>query len=591
MRASAEDISSSTVRADAWTLPRTPSREPVIRAGNRKAVRGVIAYRGRHRRTPLVQLAVESRRVRRAVMVLIGVLFLSLYVMAYPRSLSGRQTFTSPRENVGYFLSQRPTELFRYSLLHYHQLPSDIGRALTPRDAASVGGNVVPKDYAGTILLHALLFLLWDPLVLIVTPLFGVLSGLVLAKIGQEMFDWRVGLLALLVWLAYPPQFMNSAYVFTGDTVALFTLLLGTLFFLRFWRLGRTADFVFMVLAFGFSILMRYPNVLATIPMVVSLLLRRRVQWRLLLLGLGLFAPFPGTILLFNLLVYGDITTTGYHLGARLLSETVNLEGHSLVQFHTDVLSSYLSYYLLGWPVLLGPPLIGLGLAIAWTVRKGGMTTPVLPVLAGGLLMFLYYFPHDAWGATTPALNASVLRYLLPAFAIWILFLCRSALLLRIGGLVKAGMVVVLLAAFGTSVWSGPAGIARTRWAVSALAAQRNQILLATEPDALIATTRMDKALFPERQTLTMAYLIQNERPVVVGDSIVWDMVPDPVRFAGVAAEIQGQGIRFYLLAGRRTWIIKRYNSALRPLGLKLYRLQWAHPQLYVLQGSLKEAA
>jgi hypothetical protein len=586
--ASEEIIPTSTESADAWTLPRTPSREAEIRAGGRKTLGRLMAYRGRHRPTPRLQLAVTSPRVRRALILLIGVVFLSLYVMAYPRSFSGRQTFNSPRENVGYFLSQRPGERFRYPLPHYHKLPSDIGRALTPRDAASVDGYVVPKDYAGTILFHALVFLLWDPLVLIVTPVFGVLSGLALAKIGEELFGWQVGLLALLVWLAYPPQFMNSSYVFTGDTLALFALLLGTLFFLRFWRLGRTFDLVLMVLAFGFSILMRYPNVLATIPVAASLLFGRRVRWRHVLLAVGLFAPFPATILLFNQIVYGDVATTGYHLGARLLSETVNLEGHSLVQFHVHTLQAYLNYYLLRWPVLLGPPVAGFCLAIVWAVRHRRKQTAMLPVLASGTLLLLYYFPHDAWGATTPALNASVLRYLLPAFAIWILFLCRSLLMLRVSGFAKAAIVVVVLAGFGMSIWSGAAGVAHTRRSVSGLAALRSEILAAAEPDAIVATTRMDKTLFPERQTLTMTYLIQNEEPITASDSIVWELMPDPQRFAAVAAYIHRQGIRLYLLSGRRASGIRLYNSALRPMGLKFYRVRWVHTRLYILLERLE---
>jgi len=218
-----------------------------------------------------------------------------------------------------------------------------------------------------------------------------------------------------------------------------------------------------------------------------------------------------------------------------------------------------------------------------WAIRNRGTPTPMLPVLASGVLLFLYYFPHDAWGATRPALNASVLRYLLPAFAIWILFLCRSLLALRIGGLVKAAVVVAVLAGFGMSIWSGPGGVNRTRHQIAGLNNLRDQIVRATEPEALIATARLDKALFPERQTVTMTYLVRNDQPVTLGDSVVWNMLPDPERFAQVAQEIDKRGLRLYVFAGGWRRAIKGYNAALRPLGLSLRKLPLEHRSLYLL--------
>lgn len=519
--------------------------------------------------------------LRALLMCAIAAIFLVLYLLAYPRSF-GEQTFNSPRENVGYLLSEQfaQGEGFSYPLQHYDELPPDIARALTPRDAASLEGDVVPKDFAGTMLFHAPFFFLWEPLVLIITPLFAVLSAFVLAKIGEELFSKRVGLAAFVLWLAYPPLLINASYIFTSDTVALFAMLSGALFFIRFWRGRAMRDYLIMAAAFGLALVMRYPNLIAISVFALALFEARRLSVRHALLGLAVIAPFAALVLGFNRIVYGGFTVTGFHLASDLLAETANFSSESFFKFRPEVIAGYLRMYAVEWPVLLVPQVAGLavGLAVAW--RRPDLRAIVLVLLGANLALGLYYLPQDAWGWTDPQVNASLLRYLLPSLAITTMFLVHGlfSLVERRPAIVVAPLAV-LLAAYGWTAWSGPAAVQETRQVVAQVADLRDDIVDATEPDAIIATRIMDKVIFPERQTLTMTYLLDEEEPLHKGRGSTWQFLPAADRLADVAVRVYEAGVPIYLLADYDWRVAKDYDEALRPLGYRLRHMRTSHPE------------
>src|SRR5438093_8689806 len=109
-----------------------------------QASAAAFAY-GPHHAAPLClprSSMASVRLTRRDVILLavLGALFLLGYVFAFPRPLSGRPIFSSPRQNVGYVLDERFVGGggLAYPERYYDRLPPDIGIALTPRDAASL---------------------------------------------------------------------------------------------------------------------------------------------------------------------------------------------------------------------------------------------------------------------------------------------------------------------------------------------------------------------------------------------------------------------------------------------------------------------
>ena len=114
------------------------------------------------------------------------------------------------------------------------------------------------------------------------------------------------------------------------------------------------------------------------------------------------------------------------------------------------------------------------------------------------------------------------------------------------------------------------------------------RLLSETPPDALIATRIEDKYLWPERQTLTLTYLIHNTHPVRQENRYQWAFVPSGRRFASVARRVLSLGIPLYLqpdfypkAAASRT--VATYSRALRATGLHLCRISQGSSLLKVV--------
>lgn len=522
--------------------------------------------------------------VRIAAKALLASIFFVLYLIAYPRSWDGVQTFTSPRENVGYVLTERFTqgEGFRYPLRYFGDLPKDIALALTPRDAAEVGGVVVPQDFAGSLLLYALFLSIGKPFLLLAGPIFAILGALVLARIADELFNWKVGLAAFVLWLAYPPFVLNSSYIFSSDTIALFWVLLTLLLFIRYWREGRRAHFAWLMVTLGVAILTRYPNVLLVLPLATALVVGRRMSWRETFTGLLILAPFAGTLLLFNYAVYGDVMLTGYQLKTELASETIRFAHVSPLKFRPAIAIQHLKTYGLEIPLLLRPQLIGFVLGIYLATKDRALRGPILALLALTGMLALYYLPQDAFGTFSPTLNASVLRYLLPASALGTILLVAGLLRLSRRTPVLAWAIVVsIFISHGVTAWSGPQGIRDVRLSVDRLASLRQRVVTSTEPEALIATRTMDKVLFPLRQTITLTYLVDHDEHTEQGERHPYEFVPNAPRFADVAVSVYQAGIPMYLIPDFDREILQAYRGALRERGFKLRRVQDSRLRIY----------
>lgn len=527
-------------------------------------------------------LAARVLQPRPVAIAFIGIVFLLMYMLSYPRSFGGDQTFNSPRENVGYLLSQRFAngDGFRYPLAHFDELRPDVARALTPRDAAEIDGVVVPKDFAGTMLVYAPFFVLWPPIVLLITPFFAVASGVALYKLGKELFDWRVGMASYVVWLAYPAFFVNASFIFTSDTIALFLMITGALFFFKYWRAGTRADLLWMVGALGCATIMRYPNVIVAAALVVVLLEARKITWKDAGYAMAVIAPLAAVPLLFNRMMYGGFTVTGFHLGASLLAETANFTGESFLKFRPEVIAGYLKKYLIGWPIMLLPQVLGVGAGLYFAWARPTLRAPLLAFLGAGGLLAFYYLPQDAWGWTSPQVSASLLRYLMPVLAVATVFFCAATIrITERYPLIAAAGLLLLLGAYGWTTWNGPGGVRETREVVASIQDVHDDVVHATETDAIVATRIMDKVIFPDRQTMTLTYLLDNDEPISKGRQHTWQFLPNGNRFAEVGAHVYEHGISLYLLADFHWTIAKEYDEALQERGYRLRNMRTAYPE------------
>jgi hypothetical protein len=515
--------------------------------------------------------------MRCALLVCIAIAFGTAYWFSYPRHIGHEPEFNSPRESIGYLLTERFLDGHGYTMpmRHFDELPRDIAIALTPRDAAHVDGEVVPKDFVGTMLLYALVMSVHSSLSLFIGPAFAVASAWVLMRIGTELFgDWKPGALAFVAWLAFPPLFSQASFIFVSDLPALTFLLLAVAGFIRYWRKPTTSAVVLLAVCFSVAVLFRYPNVLLAPPFLLALVIGRKLRPSHVAAGGAAAAPFLGSILLFNWLVYGHPLTTGFHLGAGLIAETVNYSQESFFKQRPEVLVRYAwSYGTQG--ALITPVVMGASSAIWAALTQRGLTRLMafLTVVTVAILV-AYYGQQDAWGYRSPQVNASILRYLLPGFALCTLFgafACVKAANLWGWGVYLVPLVVII----GGIAYAvdGPAGTRDVRFAVKRATTLEREVIAATEPDAIIAVQIMDKVLFPDRQTLTLTYAIRNETPFPKGNRETWDYVPDPKRMTEVLTTIHAAGIPVYLLPDRRMGELAPYEADLREHGYHFERV------------------
>jgi hypothetical protein len=524
----------------------------------------------------------------------VALLFVLVYIFSYPRNWDEKPVFTSPRENIGYLLVERAVEGngFAIPLAHYDVLPPDVQLALTPRDAAAAGGNVLPKDFAGTMLLHALLFAVSPQLILLVSPLFGVASAWVASKIAANVLGRDLGPLSFAFLLTLPPLWINSAYVFMGDSAALFFLMVAVLFLVSYWQNRRWQDLVLVSVAGSISVLFRYPTILLLPVFMIALIVGRRLNLRHV--GLAALAGIPAaaTLLAFDWWTYGAPTTTGFSIGSRILAQTANISEESLVKVRPEIVWSYVQDYgiRIGGPgivhVQIMFPAVLLGLASsAWWLLKGNSPQRLLAAISLGFFLILgfYYGNQDAWGLGETWVSASVLRYLLPALVLASVFFCHAILracrFFEVPALAGVLAVVALMAGNAVYTYDSPGGIRSNYDVVERFEIVESELLAATEPDAIIATRQLDKILFPKRQTLTLTYALNNAEPVSKGDRQTWDLVPGPERFADVAAAITARGIPFYVVPDRFLAPITDYDEALNARGLHLVRISGVESQ------------
>jgi hypothetical protein len=253
------------------------------------------------------------------------------------------------------------------------------------------------------------------------------------------------------------------------------------------------------------------------------------------------------------------------------LANTVNFSGESLLKFRPAVVWRYVQTYGIDAPLISLPFVVGVAAALVCTRRGGRLASLSLVTLGTFLVLGAYYSGKDAWGITSFQLNASVLRYMLPAFALSYVFLGKAAyeLARRVPSVSRSALILfVVISGYYSLV--GPSGVLSGYRSIEQQQDLRTQVLAATESDSIVASRLMDKALYPERQTLTLTYTIHNETPVAKGDRQTYDFVPDPERFATVSVAIHDAHVPFYLLADGSQQPLADYQSELKARGLYL---------------------
>jgi hypothetical protein len=492
-----------------------------------------------------------SHRV--GAVVALAIVFWGLY-LSYPRPFAKTPVFTSPRQSVGYELSRRWAEHGKPEepLPFYKKVPADIAPAFTPRDAASRNGKVVPKDFPLVVALFSAAHLLSSRIVPMVDPLMGVLTLVVFALLAWELTRSRLAVwLAGLLFASTTSFWSSSAWIYAPDTPAVCVVLLAIYAFVRAALSSGRRWYVVGGLACAAAFGFRYDNALIVGVLWTAFVLGHRSEWRrwLIVPATAAIASLPFAA--FNAWMYGSPKTTGYAIAYKLIDHTANIKGRGLLGVSFSLFFKQTHLYLLR-PEVLVLMLAGLaGLAIV--LRHHDNRTVVslaCGTIAVTLLIVGYAGTRNLTGATSFTVSSSFLRYMLPSFALFSIFAAASIAHTRRAVQVTAVVVAVAVAglAMHTNI-NAQGGVRQTDADVRLRKLQSATVIADTPKDAIVITQLASKALWPNRQVLSTAFLVKNRKPVTVDDETnVWSLRPTSERLADVIQRLVHADLHVYLL-------------------------------------------
>jgi hypothetical protein len=490
---------------------------------------------------------------RIGALVALAAVFAGLY-LSYPRPFRHEPVFTSPRQSVGYELARqwavtgKPNE----KLPLYDAVPADIAPAFTPRDAASRGGKVVPKDFPLVVALFAAAHRVNSNLVPLVDPVMGVLTLVIFALLAWELTRSRVAVwLAGILFATTTSFWSSSAWIYAPDTAAVCVVLLAVYAFVRAARSSSRFWYVIAGIACAAAFGFRYDNAVIVGGLWLAFTLARRDLWRrwLIVPAVAALASLPYAA--FNAWMYGSPKTTGYALAYRLIDQTVNIKGRGLLGVSSSLFLKQAHIYLLRPEVLL-LMLAGLvGLVLALRRRDDR----VVVGLAGGTIgvtfaIIAYAGTRNLTGANSFTVSSSFLRYMLPSFALFSIF--AAGAVARRSTVMKVTALVVTIAVAGlamhTNVYAN-GGVKQTNADVKLRKLQGDAVFDHTPEDAIIITELASKVLWPRRQVLSTAFLVKNDAPVTVADETnVWSLRPNLGRLTDVVVRLAREQRDVYLL-------------------------------------------
>jgi hypothetical protein len=525
--------------------PTSPDRSGVTPEGQDNA--SGLALRAQGPRRWLVALAAGG---------LLAAVGLALF-FAYPDRLSSDPTFMSPHENVRYHLARQwlrtghPT----YRVPGLESLPAEVAPASTPRDATLSGDRVVPKDFPYALGMVAVLLAIDPRLPLLLSTVSGIGVLLVAGLLAWELCRSRAAALLAAALVASSTSFYaaTAGLLETGATTAL-AVLAGTLALCRGRRIGtdpRRAARLDMLggACYGLAVGLHHGVALLIAGLLVGFALPRSGgrPRRWLAIGAGLAgALLP--VLAYDAWLFGSPLATGYGVGERFFDEHFGHHTAGLFDLRPALLAHQLRLYL-GRPEVVLPIAAAAAAVVGgWGRRRHPSQAVGVGLLFGGPAYLAFMAARPLWGMDGFRVNASLLRYGLPLFALVAVLAASTAADLaprRWRALVWSGACLTVLLGLAAT-FLAPRGPLHIRAETVSGVRMRHAVLAATPPGAVVLTARGDKFLWPHRSTLTVAYLVLGDGRADDGDPI-YTAVPSPALVADVLARLVERGEPAYV--------------------------------------------
>ncbi|OGL66345.1 hypothetical protein A2856_01450 [Candidatus Uhrbacteria bacterium RIFCSPHIGHO2_01_FULL_63_20] len=456
---------------------------------------------------------------------------------------SGR-LFVSPDENANAFFARAYAHTGKLST--FEPLNTELGDALHPRSVVSIQGFLVPGGFLGIPVLYGLAVRAAGDWVLpFLTPLLAFLAVFAWYALASKLFGRRIGFVAALLLAVHPAWWYYTARSLMPNVpfVAFLIFALYVALCRPFARFTRKTDLIDPVVAgtlSGLALFVRASELVWIIPAAaVTALVVKRVHSRqavgAFLLGATLVA-LPA--LWMNARTYGSPFVTGYAASrateapSSVAVSDVPAQGNAFVRawervqevaapafpfgLHPRNVLRHVGAYafaLFWWLALLTAG----GIAVMLRTRGVPSLERRRPrayhafALMGALYLAVLY---GSWKiADNPDPDAisianSYVRYWLPAFVLATPYAATALVWITERAVTRDGKRMIAsalaigclaLSAHATFLAS-PDGLLRVADTLRRDVAVKVQLLLLTEPDAVVITDRGDKLLFPDRR-------------------------------------------------------------------------------------------
>jgi hypothetical protein len=443
--------------------------------------------------------------------------------------------FVSPDETANYYFAR--TFAQHGTLRVAEALDAVASPIVAPRSMGISEGFLVPVSFVGVPLIYGLVAKavgLW--ILCFITPLIALIGGIFFYFLIRRLFDRSIGLIASLLLLLHPAYWYFTARSMMHNVPFASLVIIAAYFFVRMVTNGRFWSYGLFGLSIGMALIFRTIEGVWLIPLfgILTIVARKRIQWRLILISLVCVALFVIPMLITNRQLFGSLFAFGYSPTAVASDSITSLVrgigskiGQALFPFGLSIGGSWHNwsdYFIRMFPWYGIPAVMGwLWFVVDWfnkwrnkypkTSNQNYQHIYFLATTLVGIWLILYYGSWRIQEFENPnqlILGSSYIRYWLPVyiFSIPYVVLGGREIINRLSKrLHQAGATIIVLVFVLITmklVLLDPLyGLAKVRDDIREYDQINLQIQEATPTSAVIIAGKADKVVFPERKVIT----------------------------------------------------------------------------------------
>lgn len=429
--------------------------------------------------------------------------------------------FNSPDENANAFFAEAVRVADRLTYTDPANL--HLGGILHPRSVIAVGAYLAPGSFLGLPVIYGLLGkVVGLGAMRLLTPLLAITAVFAWRALVQKITgSTKVALIASLTVLFHPALWYYASRSMMHNVPFVSLLIISAWFFLlRPWQNKRWWWMTDLLagICFAGAAWFRTSELVWMIPVlaVLCFVYRRALGWQAIL-RFAFTAIIAMTPMLFiNQHLYGSLFTTGYTFSEATTdviatTESATAVASPLAPFHPAIKPMLKHIWQYGASLFPWMSFLALG-GFALAIKKRAVPKSYLwlTVLLSAWL-FAFYGSWTFNDNPDPALvtiGTSYVRYWLPIFilispyvAMAIVWIGQRLALVSARSTVM-GLLVALFLLNIYPVFYAVDGLVSLRQNLFAFADERQQIMNATEANAIIITDRADKLLWPYRRVV-----------------------------------------------------------------------------------------